>query len=666
MKIFPELKAYNSIPELLLETVKYHGDRPYLRWRNEVGQVHEHKFKEVKKLAGQILGGLASLGIKSGDHVSIGSETRQEWVITDLGILSLGGVVTTIYPSLTAAQFQYILDDSETKIAFVDDKENLSKIIEVWPSLPKLEHVFYFDKIIEKDLFDLKAPKDKTFHIDWLLSKGEEYINNNPVAMEDSIAKIKDEDLASIIYTSGTTGVPKGVCLTHRNFLSNALCSEIIRAIDRTRVPWEQNSLTFMPLSHVYARSSEEFLALYNGACICFAGGRSPAIIETGFKAFKPTLMAGIPYVYEKIYQQVLNKIKKYPEKMQKLFFKGLEFGKRYNNLLAEGKKPPLGMRIRYWIDNKLIYSRVHKELGGRLLGFVSGSARLSPELVEFFWALNVRIMDGYGLTETSPVTNVNRPIECSDFRSNWPAGKKIHPLAKLGSVGPPINFPESPYPDIEQKIADDGELLIRGPCVMKGYWKKPEETKAVLEDDGWLHTGDLGRIDEDGYLFITGRKKVIVKLSTGKMVAPAYVEEKITLSDLILQVILVGSERKYLTAFVVPDQKGIKNLANERNIPYKNYQDLLQNQAILEAIKEEILEKSKNLAAYETIKKFAIFAQEFNEDDGYMTPTLKFKRNRILDDFKDIIDMLYASDKDYIIVDRRLVDFHELSLPGY
>ncbi|MHA1731329.1 MAG: AMP-dependent synthetase/ligase [Promethearchaeota archaeon] len=662
------LRVYQSIGELFLSILPEHGNRPYLMWRDEVGQVQHLTFLEIYDRAELVAAGLVSLGFNKGDHLAIASETRVEWFFTDLGNLGLGGVTVTIYPSLTAEQYRYIIEDSESKVVFVDDKEDLAKVLEVRGSLPGLEYVFFYDELSEKDLFDLgvEVPRDSVHHVSWLLDRGREFLADKAGFLESAIGKVEEGDLASIIYTSGTTGVPKGVMLSHRNFLSDAIiASEIIKKIDPKRPPHEQNALTFMPLSHSYCRTSEEFVALYNGACLCLAGGRSPAIIETGFKVFKPSLMAGIPYVYEKIVNKVLATVKTYPPKIQKLFHKALAFGKKYNRILASGQKPSLGQRLHFWLDKKLVHKKIHQQLGGRLMGFASGSARLPPEISEFFFALGIRMIEGYGLTETTPITHMVRTWENSDFRPNWPKGKKIHPLAKLGSVGPPLEIPDNPYPNVECKIAEDGEVLIRGPNVMLGYWKKPEETAATIEPDGWLHTGDLGRVDEDGYLFITGRKKVIVKLSTGKMISPALVEDKLTLSPLLLQVILVGSDRKYLTALVVPDQNGVREVADEMGVEYSSYQDLIRDEKVLQAIKREILARSKDLAAYETVKKFAVLGQELSEEEGYLTPTLKYKRSKILEDFQDVIDEIYATDRDWVVVERRLVDFHDLTIPG-
>ncbi|HME55430.1 MAG TPA: long-chain fatty acid--CoA ligase [Candidatus Lokiarchaeia archaeon] len=632
-----------------------------------MGQELSLSYKEVYDLASMIAAGLASLGIEKGDRVAICSETRAEWVYTDLAIVGTGVITVTIYPSLVPAQVQYIMEDSGSRILFVDDKMNLQKALAQWEKLPELEHVVVFDKITDKDIIELGGTENKVHPLAWIIGKGKEFLVTRPDFYKERIKQVGEEDVASIIYTSGTTGVPKGVMLTHRNFCSDTVMeSEIIKSVDPKFKPYEQKSLTFMPLSHSFCRTAEEFLCLNNGACLGLAGGRSPAIIETGFKVFHPTLMAGIPYVYEKIYHTIFNKIKtQYPPAMQKLFYKALEFGKKYNKAIADGKAIPLSWRIHHSIDSKLIYKRVQGELGGRLIAFVSGSARLPPEICETFWALGIRILDGYGLTESTPVTHVMRTWENSNFRPNWPPKKHIHPMAKLGSVGPAFEFPGNPYPDVEAKIAEDGEVLIRGPNVMKGYWNKPEETVDAIDQDGWLHTGDLGRIDEDGYLFITGRKKLIIKLMTGKMVAPALVEDKLVMSPLILQVLLVGQEQKYVTAFIVPNQKEVKALADEKGISYQSYQDLLQNEQILQAIKDAILEQSRDISDYETVKKFAVFGKEFNEEDGYLTPTLKIKRDRVLTDFQHVVDQLYATDKDWVIVDESLVDFHDMTIPS-
>lgn len=661
------VRIFKSIGDMFLETLSVHAKRTYLLWRDEVGQEISLSYKIVFDLASEIAAGLVSIGVEKGDRIAICSETRAEWIYTDLGVIGTGIITVTIYPSLVPAQIQYIIEDSGCRILFVDDKMNLQKAISQWEKMPGLEHIVVFDKITDKDIVELGGTEDKVHPLSWILEKGKDFLTTRPNFYKERIQQVEEEDVASIIYTSGTTGVPKGVMLTHRNFCSDTvIASEIIKAVDPKIKPYEQKSLTFMPLSHSFCRTCEEFVCLINGACLGLAGGRSPAIIETGFKVIHPTLMAGIPYVYEKVYHTVFNKIKtQYPPAMQKMFYNALEFGKKYNKAVADGLLIPLSWRIRHAIDKKLVYKRVQAELGGRLVAFISGSARLPPEICETFWALGIRILDGYGLTEATPVTHVMRTWENSTLRPNWPPKKHIHPMAKLGSVGPPFEIPDNPYPNVEAKLAEDGELLVRGPNVMKGYWNKPEETADAIDAEGWLHTGDLGRIDDDGYLFITGRKKLIIKLMTGKMVAPALVEDKLVLSPLISQVLLVGQERKYITAFIVPAMNEIKALADQKGITYQSYQDLLQNEEILKSIKEAILEQSKDISDYETVKKFAIFGMEFNEQDGYLTPTLKIKRDRVLGDFQHVIEQLYNTDKDWVVVNERLVDFHELTIPG-
>nr|MDO8087120.1 long-chain fatty acid--CoA ligase [Candidatus Sigynarchaeum springense] len=657
-------KRFDSIGKMFQETVSTFGNRVFFKWRDDANVVRQMTYLEVSDHVAAISGALASIGIQQGDRVTIFSETRPEWIYTDLGILSLGAITVTIYPTLTPPQAKYIIDDSDTRVIFVDSKENLEKVIELLPTLPTLEIIVIFDPMTADEISKLKVPAGKIHALSGFLEMGRAYVKDHAGFPADRIALIKEDELSSIIYTSGTTGVPKGVMLTHRNFLSNAVtCSEIIKMIAPKIKPYEQNSLTFMPLSHVFCRCCEEFVAIYNGACLCFAMGRSPDLIESGFKVFRPRLMAGIPYIYEKVHKRIFEKVKGYPAKMQKIFADALDFGKAYNKILAAGQKPPLKMRLKRALFSSLVYKTVHKQLGGRLIGFVSGSAHLPEQIAEDFWALDIRIIDGYGLTETSPVTHFMRTLENSDFRPGFT--KRIHPLAKLGSVGPPIEFPGNPYPNVEAKIAADEEILIRGPNVMKGYWKLPEETRATIEPDGWLHTGDLGRIDEDGYLFITGRKKQIIKLSTGKMVAPASVEDKLITSEFILQVLIVGSEQKYITAFIVPSQKAIKEFADQQGIPSVSYKELLRNEVVLQRIKKEIADKSTGLAGFETVKKFAVFGQEFNEQDGYLTPTLKCKASRILADFKDVVNQLYETDKDYIVVERKLVDYHPLTIPG-
>jgi len=646
---------------MVFDTIKHHPKKLIMRWFGEDGNTIESL--TLGELADHIKASfyaLHSLGFRKDDHISICAETSRYWVFADLGVQCIGGVTVAIYPQLKPKEILYIAKDSESVALFVDTQENLEKFLTIQEELPNIRYVIVLES------FDESLKRDNILTWNEYLNKGKGYEKDNPKLLEESIKNIVEDDLASLIYTSGTTGVPKGVMLTHKNFLSDILVvSAVAITLDKGERPWDAQSITYMPYAHSYARTVEEYGMIFNTGCINYVGGRSQEQLQKSFKVFKPTIMVGVPYLYQKLYERIVDTVATLPEKLQKIFNKATAIGRQYYLNILHKKKNPLGMRLKYGFFKRIVLKRIQKELGGELLLLVTASAAISEELLLFFWSCGFNIAEGYGLTEAAPATHYSRTIHNSDFRPHF--HKKIDIYEKVGTVGPLMEMPEelNPYENMQQKLGPDGELLIKGPNIMKGYWKKPKLTEAAIDKEGWLHTGDLAKIDDDGYVRIIGRSKAIIKLLTGKMISPALVEGLIVpYSRIVAQIVLVGQEKKYLTAIIVPYQEKLKKYADEHEIKYEKWEDIIRNKEIQNLIKEDILSFIKDdISDFSQPKRFAISCKYFGEKEGFLTPTLKFKRNKVYEDFKEIVDKLYEIDDEFLIIEDRMTDFYDMSL---
>lgn len=649
------LVRYKNIPEMVFESIKYNKKRIAMRFFGEDGNTIESlTYAQLEGYIKTSFYALYALGYKKGDHIAICAESSQYWAWADLGVQCIGGVTIAVYPSLTPKEIQYILDDSDTKMLFVDGQENLEKFYAIQKDLPNIKHVIVLEK------FNESLKKQNVLSWAEFFKLGNESESKNPNLLKESIANVNEEDLASLIYTSGTTGLPKGAMLTHKNFLSDIVAlSGVAITLDHTEKPWHAQSITYMPYAHSFGRTVEEYGLIFNSASINFVGGRTQDKLKKAFKAFKPTIIVGVPYMYSKLYEQVVDTAATLPERLQKIFKKATTIGRQYYINIRQKKKNPLGMRIKYAIFKKIVLGRIQKELGGELQLMVTASAAISEDLLLFYWSCGFNIAEGYGLTEAAPATHYSRTYDNSDFRPNF--HKKIDVFEKVGTVGPLMEIPGNPYENMEQKLGPDGELLIRGPNIMKGYWKKPELTKAAIDEEGWLHTGDLAVIDEDGYVKIIGRSKAIIKLATGKMVSPEVVEGLIVpYSRLIAQIILVGNEKKFLSAIIVPYQQPLKQYADEHGIKYEKWGDLIRNKEVQQLIKDDITKFLVDVADFSRPKRFAVSSLAFSEADGFLTPTLKVKKNKIYKDFKKVIDQLYEINDDFLIIEERLTDFYD------
>ena len=531
------------------------------------------------------------------------SENRPEWAFSDMAILGLGAINVPLYPISTADSIQYMLKDSESVGIIVSNKFHMNKVLKIRDKCPDLKFIAVMNDIDVSEyenVYTFKQLKD--------LGKG--FKAENPNHFYDSLKLAHEDDLCSIIYTSGTTGVPKGVMLTHKNFISNVLA--VHQIID---IGVEDTFLSFLPLCHVFERMAGYYTPLACGATIAYAEGIEK--ISTNLVEVKPTIMTAVPRLFERIYSKIIKNIEKQPEKKQKIFEWAIELGKEYSELKRTGSSIPVGLNLKHKLAQKLVYQKIQAATGGNLKFFISGGAALSRELAQFFAAVGILIIEGYGLTESSPVISVNRPYDY-----------------KFGTVGKPI-------PGVEVKIAQDGEILVNGPNVMKGYFKKKKETEEVLKD-GWLHTGDIGVFDAEGFLIITDRKKHLFKTTGGKYIAPTPIENMFLASKYIDQFVIIGDRRMYITALVVPDFEALKEYADAHRIPYKDEKDLVQKKQIYEFLEKEFAKFQKNLANYERVRKFTLLDHPFSIESGEMTPSLKIKRKVIEQRYADLIEEMY------------------------
>ena len=592
-----------TLTEMFLNTVKTYGSKTTLMKKVD-GQYQGITYQEFGEKVKNFALGLASLGVKKGDRVALLSENRPEWAISDLAILSLGAINVPIYPSLIPKQIEYILNDSEAKVIITSKPDQTSKIIEILNNLPVLKYIVTIDPpdtTIEKMLF-----------FEQLSKKGQDFGRENPDYYDRAAKAVEPDTPAGIIYTSGTTGNPKGVILSHNNFLSNAK-----GGVATINIVPEDTFLSFLPLCHVFERLGGHFVPILAGATIAYA--ESIDTVAQNLGEVKPTIMTSVPRFFEKMYTRVLDNARSGGLVKQKIFNWAIQVGKKYVAAQAKGKVGGV-LRKKHNLAHKLVFSKLHERVGGNLRFFVSGGAPLPKEIGEFFHHAGIKILEGYGLTETSPIIALS-----------------LEDKFKFGTVGPVLE-----KGGVEVKIAEDGEILARGPNVMKGYYKKQAETKEVIDEDSWLHTGDVGFLDEDGFLVITDRKKNILVTSGGKNIAPAPIENLLLTSPLIDQVMVIGNKRKFLSALLVPNFEALHTYAEEQKISFKDDKELVNHPKILQFVTNEVERLSAHLARYEQLKTFRLIPAPFTIEVGELTPTLKIKRKVVEEKYADLIDSMY------------------------
>lgn len=548
----------------------------------------------VQEIIDKVSIGFIKSGLQKDDKVAIISPNRPEWNFIDLGLQQIGAVSVPIYPTLTVEDYRYIFDDAEVKMVFVYDEQLFAKATEAVNG-SRTNPVIY----TLQDVNGAKSWKDIT-----ALADGQ------PASMLDPYkANVFNDDLLTLIYTSGTTGKPKGVMLTHNNILSNVLA-----AIPLMPVNHNHKALSFLPLCHVYERMLC-YLYLSQGVSIYYA--ESTDTVGENLKEVQPHMFVTVPRLLEKVYDKIVAKGAELTGIKKFLFYWALELGLKYDMQKNQG----FFYNIQLKLANKIIFSKWREALGGNVITVVSGGAALQPRLARVFWAAQIPVMEGYGLTETSPVIAVNRfnPDE-----------------TRISTVGPLL-------PGVEVKIAEDGEILTRGPHIMKGYYKRPDLTAEAIDSEGWFHTGDIGQFVENKYLKITDRKKEMFKTSGGKYIAPQLVENKFKESRYIEQIMVIGEGEKFPSAIVVPSFADVKSWCEIKGIPYTTNEEMVCNAQVIEKFQKEFDEMNENFAQYERVKKFILMPRPFTIESGEMTPTLKLKRKIIMQNCQVQIEKMYA-----------------------
>ncbi len=602
--------AFQTITEMFLQTTSQHTDK-YLYFSKRRDHWEGLRGKDIRATVEDLSYGLLSLGVVKGKHAAIISNNSPRWAMADYGILCTGGATVSIYPTLSASQAAYILKHSESRVVFAEDEEQAGKILEVWDDCPDLKTLIVINDAQVTGKTTKGSGRTIISFINFL-DLGQEYGKEQGLDFEAICKKCMPEDMLTLIYTSGTTGEPKGVMLTHHNMVSN-----IEGALKHIQIDEKDSLLSCLPLSHSFERMAGHFLAFSRGSAVYYA--ESIEKVGENMLEVKPTVMLHVPRFYEKVYSRVLESISQSPGIRQKIFWWALAQGKAMLQFTMAGRKPGWWLSKKHGLASKLVFSKLKERVGGRIRFFVSGAAPLSAEIAEFFASLGMIVLEAYGLTETSPALTTN----------------KLEKF-KFGNVGPAI-------PNVQLKIADDGEILAKGPNIMKGYYKDPEGTAEAIDSDGWFHTGDVGELDEDGFLKITDRLKSILVTSGGKNVAPAPLENALVLSPYIEQVMIIGDKRNFISALLVPNFEKLEAFAEEKSIPSRDREALVKNPQVIDLFEREVEKAMEQFARFEQVKKFVLLPRKFTIEEEELTPTLKIRRKAVFDHFGEEIESIYA-----------------------
>jgi long-chain acyl-CoA synthetase len=590
-----------TLAELFVNTVKTYPKPDFMLFKKE-GAYTPISTQEFGDGVKHLSLGLKALGFEAGQKLCLLSENRPAWTTTDLATLCAGGLTVPIYTTLVPEQIRYIIDDSDATVVVVSNADLWKKVEPLRPGLTKVKHYITFADEAPAGVLPLKE----------IMDKGRAAAESKPGLFDELVARVKPGDEATLIYTSGTTGVPKGVILTHDNLVSN-----IKTASDLIEFTEKDTALSFLPLSHILERMVM-FTYMYKGCTVAFA--ESVEAVAQNLLEVRPHIMVSVPRVFEKIYTKVMDQVLASPSLRRKIFFWALKVGKAYGAAKLAGKPVSGGLRFRHSIAAKLVFSKIIAKTGGRVRFFVSGGAPLSKDIAEFFYAIGLVILEGYGLTETSPLLSIN-----------------TFEHIRLGTVG-------KPGPGIDIKIASDGEILARGPNIMKGYYKKEAETREVLEG-GWFHTGDIGQFDADGFLVITDRKKDLIITSGGKNIAPQPIENMLKTSPYITNGVVIGDRKRFIAALVVPDFDKLQEYARTQGIAFSSLDDLCRDRRIVGFLKAEVDRATPLLASYERIKKIAVLPRDFEIERGEITPSLKVRRAIVTAEYQALIDAMYRED---------------------
>ena len=590
-----------TLTELFFDAVEKYGGHPAAFRYKADGTWHAVTHREARERVEALAMGLRELALGAGDKVAILSETRLDWTLADYACLCIRATDVPIYPTLPANQVEYILRDSGAAAVFCSTAAQVEKIQSVRAGLPALRNVIVFDSAAAGGGVIALADVEK---------KGKAAAAKYPRLKEDALT-VRPDDLATLIYTSGTTGQPKGVMLSHGNICSNVnACVAVLRASE------DDSCLAWLPLSHILERMVEYYF-FDVGVTISFA--ESVDTVAQNLLDVHPTIVAGVPRLYEKVYARVLENALSGSALKRRIFLWAKRVGEAWTAHRLAGVPVPLTLRLRHALADRLVFAKLRARTGGRVKFFVSGSAPLAAEVARFFFSAGLPVIEGYGLTETSPVltlTPLDRP--------------------RLGAVGKPI-------PGVQIKIASDGEILAKGPNIMRGYYNKPDETREAIDADGWFHTGDIGELDADGYLKITDRKKDLLKTAGGKYIAPQPIENTVRLNKFVASAVVLGDMRKFPIILIVPNFENLERWAKERGLAYASHADLIRLADVKAKMEREVMGGLRDLAKFEMPKKVVLLERDFTIESGELTPSLKVKRRQVEKNYREMIDRVYA-----------------------
>jgi long-chain acyl-CoA synthetase len=591
-----------TLAELFRSGAEKHERGDALNYKKD-DRWHSISSGEIISRAENIALGLYSLGVRKGDRVALLAANSPEWTLTDAGCQFAGIVDVPVYTTLAANAVCYIVNDAGARVFFVQNRETFERLSEIVPECRTIEKFVFFD--------DAGVEAKNAISLAELETLGAQLKKEKPDLIEQLSAAVAPDDIATLIYTSGTTGEPKGVMLTHSNIVSNVIDTGEKYSFDERDV-----SLSVLPLSHIFERSAM-YLYIFNGMRVFYA--ESIERVPENLQEVRPTIFVGVPRIFEKVYARAKLKAAQSSRLKEKIFDAAIDVGKDY--ALRTEKRQPISFLLgaKHAMADRIVFSKFREFFGGRLRCCITGGAALSDDIYLIFNGAGVAIMQGYGLTETSPVISSSNPID-----------------VKLGTVGKPIR-------NVRVRIAEDGEIEASGPNVMLGYYNKPDATTEAFTADGWFKTGDIGRLDADGFLLITDRKKELFKTSGGKYIAPAPVEQMIKMSRFVNQVVLVGNERKFPAALVVPNFEQLASYAKIKNLDLKTPADFCRNPRIVNLLERQIAAYTENLSQYEKVKKVVLLENELTVETGELTPTLKVKRRVVDEKYKTLIDKIYV-----------------------
>jgi long-chain acyl-CoA synthetase len=591
-----------TLNQLYFGAIDRYQARPIAMRHKRQGRWADLSYRELAHRVHDLSVGLLDLGVKAGDRVAILSENRPEWAMADYACLAARCTDVPIYPTLPAKQAEYVLRDSGAVAVLISGPAQLEKVSAARERLPALAHVIAFDGA---------AAGAGVLALKEVLARGRQARDRYPEWRNQALGTEPDY-LATLIYTSGTTGDPKGVMLTHGNIASNVTTCEDLFDFNE-----QDECLSFLPLSHIFERMFGHYLMFHRGAVINYA--ESVDTVPADMQARRPTVMASVPRLYEKIYGRVLDSVRSSSPLRRRLFAWGRRVGEEWVECTAAGRSIPLSLEVAHRMADLLVFAKLRRRTGGKIRLFISGGAPLAPEINKFFHAAGLPILEGYGLTETSPVMAVNT------FRN-----------LKFGTVGLPI-------PGVEIRIADDGEIVTRGPNVMKGYFGKPEATAQAIDSDGWFHTGDIGVLDSEGYLRITDRKKDIIVTAGGKNIAPQPIENLAKGSKFVANAVMLGDRRPFPIMLVVPNSESLKAWAAHKGLPNGDLERLITLPEVRQKVEREVRKTLRDLAQYEMPKKLLLLTRDFSVEAGELTPTLKVRRRIVEERHRAAIEELYA-----------------------